>query len=541
MPTCDEVRDEMLKRRYNNVKMARSKPFIRIWDKDWQLRTVLFGEIDASFEEKLNDTGDGQITLFGKHKLKDWLIKELAQEEDVHITVDMPIGEGFPNKRWSGKARTITYRGDDKGMDYLVLTFNHDYEHVKKIICYSNPLLPPEFQWPKLFMWAGPSVFGIKTMMFLNLLRRFTPLWQLPENVFDPSDWIANLNPANWPIVVMPGNFFSDTSMWTVMTTRFGNLHDVITPTLKDAGLQVVVTRWLPGDAQPAPGHMTLTGPTLVLDVVDKSGFRGPTGTVVDGLLKTISNIASDGVTQITQVVGATPSPNYQEPTFFGTVQDSPWVSWRNGMRTGLTGIQTWEMTIHKALACAVVTGGKSPGWVNAGIKLLINGVLGYIGMLFGNPGLVLGIFDEQVEDVVLAFHKVTNQSRANLMGQNRYGEHWAEGANTGFSISALQAIRNGFWDTRAYTSFKVTVVNGAPYWIGRHFDLGDRVSAEIGDTGLLYVDQVASLKLTWSRDQDARWEVQIGTGEAEDPPGTILSHQLENVRAIVQSLAVDS
>lgn len=533
--TCDDVRRELLTTQYNNVKASRARPLIRVWDKAWNLKAVLLGEIDAEFTEKLNDTGTGTITLFGKHQLQNWLISELKQEEDVHLTVDAP------NKRWSGKAQTITYKGDDKGFTYLVLVFAQEYEHMKKIICYSNPLLPPEFQWPKQFVWAGPSIFGIKTMIFLNLLRRFLPLWSLPEDIFDPASWLANLNPANWPIMCMPGDFFTDTSAWTVLTTRWGNCHDVITPTLKDAGLQVIAQRWLPGDPQPASSWFVLTQPTLVFDVVDKSGFRGPTGTVFDGLLKTISTILSDGVSETTTIVGQTPSPNYQNPTFFGTVQDSPWVSWRNGMRTGLSGIQTWEMTIHKALACSVLTGGKSPGWVNAGVQLLMNAALGYLGWLVGNPGLGLGIFNDQVLDVILAFHKVTNPILADLMGPNRFGEHWADGATTGFSLSALQAIRNGFWDCRAYTSFKVSVINGAPYWVGRHFDLGDRVSAEIGDTGLLYVDQVYALKLSWSRTQDPTWEITIGNGQAEEPPGSFLAHQLENVKAAIQGLGVSA
>jgi len=40
---------------------------------------------------------------------------------------------------------------------------------------------------------------------------------------------------------------------------------------------------------------------------------------------------------------------------------------------------------------------------VAVGLKLLVNAALGYIGAIFGNPGLALGIFDSQVEDVVLA------------------------------------------------------------------------------------------------------------------------------------------
>ncbi|NKS66331.1 hypothetical protein GS461_09550 [Rhodococcus hoagii] len=62
---------------------------------------------------------------------------------------------------------------------------------------------------------------------------------------------VGEPEPANWPIVVLPGKFIGDTSMWQVISTRFGNLHDVIAPALMDAGLQVVVKRWFPGCRSP--------------------------------------------------------------------------------------------------------------------------------------------------------------------------------------------------------------------------------------------------------------------------------------------------
>lgn len=534
--TPQEVRSIIRQRMVNRIHDARKRPTVRVWDKDWNMIGLLVGEIEGSFEERLNDTGEGMIRLFGDHKFADWMIREVAEAEDIHMTVDSP------GKRWSGKVRTISDRQTAGGFEYVEVKLLHDYEHLKKIICYSNPLLPPEFQWPKIWMWAGPSIFGIKTLIFLNLLRRFTSMWSLPENIFDANSWKNNLNPANWPIVIVPGNFFTDTSMWTVLTTRFGNLHDVIQPTLKDAGLHLTVTRWLPGDAQPAPTHFTLTKPTLVLDIIDKSGVRGPSGTALDGLLKLGAHILEDGVSEVISILEpGTPPEEYDRPGYLGTVNTAPYVSWRNGMKTGLTGITEWEMTIHKALAGAVVTGGKSPDWVNSGIKLLINGVLGYIGMIFGNPALALGIFDSQVEDVILAFHRVPHNIRQSIMGSNQYGEHWENTGGTGFSVAALQAVRIGMWKTRAYTSFKFNVTNGAPYWIGRHFDLGDRVSAEIGKTNRLYVDQICALRQTWSRTEDPKWEISLGDDTGEEMPGAFLGRQVEHLRALVQSLGTDS
>ncbi|MBF6298209.1 hypothetical protein IU459_11725 [Nocardia amamiensis] len=341
----------------------------------------------------------------------------------------------------------------------------------------------------------------------------------------------------------MPGNFLTDTSMWSVIATRFGNAHDVLAATLSDAGLQLVVRRWLPGDAQPAPDHFILTEPTLVLDVVDKSGYRGLTGTALDGLIHFITAVADDLINEVATVVGVPDAPEYAVSGWMGTAPRRPWVAWRNARRTGVSGIGEWQATVHKALAAAIVTGGHSPDWVNTGLKLLANAILGYIGAIFGNPGLTLGIFDSQLEDVVLAFHRVGNPIRFSQMGIRgpAYGEYWESTGGTGASLSALQAIRTGFDRTKAYRSYKVSVVNGSPYWVGRHFDVGDRVAAEVGRNGRWYVDHVYALKYVIGRDTPAHWEISIGDDRAEDQPGAMLARQIAQVKSIVQMIGVSS
>ncbi|WP_139812888.1 hypothetical protein [Prescottella equi] len=536
--TCDEVRSSIRQRTIDRVSLQRARPKIWLYDKNWENPVPIIGEVAASFEEKLNDSGEGSLTLFGNHMIREWVIEELEDEEDLHIRVQMA------GKEWTGKATGIGNRGDEKGFEWIEIKFIHEYEHIKKITCYSNPLLPAELQYPKMFVFAGPSILGIKSLIFLNLLRRFGPLWALPENLFDPASWLANLNPANWPIVVLPGKFIGDTSMWQVISTRFGNLHDVIAPALMDAGLQVVVKRWFPGMPQPAPTHFTLTKPTLTIDVVDKSGYRGLTGTVFDGLQHLVTNIAEDLINEVVTELTGKPLPDeYGQPGFFGSLRDDPFVTWRNAQRTGLTGIGTWQAWVHKATASAIVTGGHSPDWVNAGLKLIANAILGYIGAIFSNAGLALGIFDSQIEDVVLAFHRVANPLRQQRMGINGppFGEYWESTGGTGFSLSALQAVRTGFARTAAYRSYKVSVRDGAPWWVGKHFDLGDRTAVEVGRRGKYYIDHVFGLKVSWDREKDPRWDISIGDDGAEDMPGAMLARQVAQVKGMVQALGVSS
>ncbi|MGW4123615.1 Gp37-like protein [Nocardia sp. NPDC004711] len=534
--SADEVRSTILQQSAQRIEEMRRPPRITLWDKNWQNPVPLFGVVTASFEERFNETGEGALVVQASNKIYRLVIEDLGEYEDLHITADMS------GKRWSGKCSAITDGEKFGEIGKIELKFLHEFEHIKKIICYSNPLLPPELQYPKMYAFLGPSIFGAKTLLFLNFLRRFAPLWALPEDIFNPGSWLANLDPNNWPIVVMPSaGLLFDTSTWSVISTRFGNAFDVLSPTLSDAGLHLTVRRWLPGDPQPAPDHMHLTKPTLLVDVLDKSGYAGITGTALDGLIHYVTSVATDLINQVVEVVGIPDAPEYGEPGYMGTTR--PWVAWRNARRTGVSGIGEWQATVHKALAGAIVTGGHSPDWVNTGLKLLANSLLGYIGAIFGNPGLTLGIFDSQLEDVVLAFHRVGNPVRMAEMGVNGppFGEYWESTGGTGFSLSALQAIRVGFDRTKAFRSYKISVVNGQPFWVGRHFDVGDRVAAEVGRNGRWYVDHVYALKYVITRSQAARWEISIGDDRASDDPSAMLSRHVAQIKSLIQMVGVSS
>ena len=152
MLTCDDVRNELLARSVDRIFEMRSRPSCVIYDKEWENPLPVLGEISAAFEDLLNDSGQGEVKLLGSNRLNDWLLDELEDEEDVHIVVNSG------GKRWSGKCTGIVDEGTENGVEFVTIAFISEYEHVKKIICYCNPLLPPEFQYPKLFALACPSV-----------------------------------------------------------------------------------------------------------------------------------------------------------------------------------------------------------------------------------------------------------------------------------------------------------------------------------------------------------------------------------------------
>ena len=536
--TADEIRAQIRVQQAELLASINARPQIDIYDKNWESFIPLLTETNAKWLKKRNDTGEGNLVIFSTPDVRQAIVDELGEWEDLHVRVRTGYFE------WTGKASYIEEESDEEGFEFINIRFVHEFEHAKKAQVFCNPFFPAEFQYPKLWAIAAPSVWGLTATFFLQMLRRFSLPWTFSDNLFDPSTWVSNMNPANWPIVVVPKQLLFDTSQWSILTSRMGNFYDMALPTMKDAGVTMLVYRWFPGMDQPAPDHYTLTKPTLVVDFVDDSGYVGPTGTLLDGIASFITHVADDLINEVSEEISYVDSPEYSVGGFIGTTRENPWVFWRSAQTTdGISGLQNWKMRRYKATASTVVTGGKSPDWVNAGLKLLLNAALGYLGQLIGNPGLALGIFDSQVEDVILAFHRVHNPIRAEKMGLRGppFGEVWESSGGTGFSLSALQAIRTGFYRSRAYTTFQVTCRAGAPYWPDGHFRIGNRNVCEIGRSGILYTDHVETIGTEWDRDTDVLYQLGIGDQQVEDQPGAIISRQVAQIRAIVQAVGVTS
>lgn len=515
---------------------------VEAFNKDWEYVGPVDLVISSDDELIVNDAGEATVVMHGDSMVGRWALDFVDEPEDVHLVVTQ--GHSEP---WSGKAQTIRETIDEAGVETITIKALHDWQHAKKLHCYPNPWFNIGLQWPKSYLWYGPAATGVKQLMLVNLMRHYQNGWIALPDMFSQRSY-QSLNIDQWAQVVSPLNvgILHDPTPHAIITTRMGNFAETVKPILEDAGLMLTATRWLPGDPQPFADWCVLSKPTIVWDVVDKSGVRGSTGTMWDGFIKFFTNIGGDGLTETTTAVPYDPPEEYDTPGFWGTVTDAPACvfyqrqRWTGVQGSGQVGIKKWSRTVHKALAHTIVVGGKSPGWVNSALKMIANAILGWIGMIFLNPGLALGVFDEQIENVVLAFAQHTFWGRKNKMGRDGYLEYFDSSATTGFTVSTVAALRAGREATKPYTSYEFEITNGLPYFLGRHMSLGDRVSCEAGRTGKLYTDQIRSIRRRGDV-AGTEFSVSIGVDVEERTPAARVGRILESVKNVVQTIGVAS
>lgn len=122
-------------------------PLVQIWDGDWNLRGEVHNEISAKFTLPENETGLGEILMPANYYLSRWLTAHDDRDTaNVFITVDKD------GSRWAGMLDDLEQYKDDTGQRIVKAVFKSDYEHLKHILAYSNPFLPPEIQFPRVWV-----------------------------------------------------------------------------------------------------------------------------------------------------------------------------------------------------------------------------------------------------------------------------------------------------------------------------------------------------------------------------------------------------
>lgn len=539
----DQVFGEIAERLTKDRERRIRPPLVRLWDGDWNYVGEVHREISAKFTLPENETGVGIVELPAHYYLSKWLTNhDDRATANVFITVDKD------GARWSGMLDDLELYKDDTGRRVVKASFKSDYEHLKHIIAYSNPFLPPEIQFPRLWILFGPAKWALKLTLFVNLLRLEANLWTLPDDPMDPSQWL-NLNQSTWSQVVAPTPIGTDNSQFAIVSSRFKYMHDVQKRITADAQLTWEPRRYLEGDPPPWEGANLRHG-CLVWDLVDNSGWDTETsfgGNLFTGLVRAFTSIGSDGTSEtINTVPDPTFPPEYSEPGWHGTIARAPGIILRDGERTG---IQSNSFHWKPATDTEFVTGGHSMPGVNELISATINMVGDLIAAAIVIPpvgGMVDALLKPLYTDVFLAFMKWQDIGRAQRLGWSHYQETWCEGADRAYTLSALIALRTGMWRTREQTTHTVTVADGVENLrIGQRGRgnawLGTRIGTTVrdwGKPGRVYVDRITELVLAWDRSTTPAWTITVGHREPEDPVAKALE-MLQDVMSIARDLGV--
>lgn len=133
----------------------------------------------------------------------------------------------------------------------------------------------------------------------------------------------------------------------------------------------------------------------------------------------------------------------------------------------------------------------------------------------YGAEGLD-NLYQGQLDDTLLAFMPFVDPRRAAAVGAYARNEHFEQPGGSAFTISSIQTARQGWYNTRPYTSFKFDI-DDTLYKIGQDIRLGSRVSAE--RRGVVYTDQIMAIKRSGDRNSSSRPMISFGDDSKEEDP----------------------
>lgn len=534
----DDIWEYSREQKQARARRRSEPPVIRLWDGDFDQCALVRNPISATFTWIMNDTGHARLLLDYEDKLGQWLVDPWGRaKQNVHITADKD------GARWSGRLAASSIVRDEGKPRYIMAQFLHDYEELKYVALWANPVMPATVQFPKTFIMAGPTKWVALFALALNNFRYEGNLYQIPDDPLDPRTWADGVQPWKWQIRVQPHSLVRDNSLWTIAHARFRTWHEVFAPKLRDAGLMVVTRRWLKGDPAPYPGAICANG-NLFIDIVDKSGvFEGTAlaGNIFAGMYRSVVKVADDGFTELITDLGAPKDvPDFPIASWLGTSPHNPWVVYRDGAHSN---VQSFKWTWQPATAATITIGGKSAPGVNEVQETAIK----IIGDIFSN--LVLGqggvgdilntVLKPLYTDTLAAWVSVKHPLRPHQLGKYHYREIIASTSQQAMTLSMVMAIKSALWATRARSTHVVQVADGAPYLIGDngqgHFFLGDRIGIAV--EGLpshsLMVEQVSEITYSLSRESRG-WAVTVGDPRSQEEP---TMHALRQIRELTGSL----
>lgn len=490
---------------------------------------------DYEFPQRNNFSTTGQIRLRANHYVAKWVITNPNTPEalqNIIFIVDMYGG----NWRWSGLVHHYEVETVD-GSDYVTIFINDDLQFLQFLLAPPNPALPiPVFQFPRVYFIFGPSIWCISTSILLNLIRTESHEWDLPDDPFNLNSWITTPDFATWQIQVKSVDFFTDSSLWTLLASRMNTVDSMIADALDDGQLTIVYRRVLTAEGEQATGLLdnNVGNGTLVFEIIDRSGFTFPGGTFFNGtaaagltrsVLSWTDGFVEDTLNESLDTEELYPD-EYWQTSWLGTLASAPGIAIRD---THWNDLQS-KVSHSPATAASVIVGGDNP-MADAIVQLIIESVGNLLGFA------LLGGFDslgDIAADVIMPFLVGTivawdeweNTGRVKQLGWVHLIEVYQSGAeNNSWSLAALEVLRGGFAGTRAQTSHTM-VINWTTWVIpGLDFQIGDRIASTSGaiqraGLDIMFVNQVQEMTLSGKGDGSFQFFCKVGQNKASMTPG---------------------
>lgn len=515
---------------------------VTVYDKFWRRIGEAGDYIDLKATHPRNGVPVLNLTLKGT----DSLVKAIrrCRYEVVGITVELGA------IRWAYTVETASYKLNE-GLRTLEITALGLYDYLSYLQVWPNFWAPIIAQIPSRAVYLGPICSVIESLIAENAWRLQFGVWELVNNLtslnFDWRAWFGTLLQSNgniWdalttPIYVIRHNFFFDSSPFVAITARMESAATVIDKLIKGYGITVEINLWLPGDPQP-DAHSRLNVPTYVVKVSDRSNVTGPTGTILDSVVKQI-------VTLEESVLGGvlapflnpqgkySPDGVYIAPTI-GVDYVQPWAVLIDHPRGPL---EAFEIVDHHPQGWQIIVGGKSPKWINDLINATTSWILDCLMIVIGLTGVPSNLFDGIFNDVFLAFQLVQNFDRRNSMGPYGRPEKFLPTGSAPYNVDALMSFIQAMWDSRGYRSAICQFRNGYPYSIGKDIFLGSMVSIADLDEGSFFTDYVTNIFIEDNRGERTKVMLQIGDGKSEEAPIARFQRLITGIQEAINVLTI--
>lgn len=525
---------------------------VRIHDNKGYVLGQLGDYVSATVGEKTRANGTGTIVLKGTDPYGP--VAMTCKKTVVPITVRTD------HWKWTGRIDTCD-KARVRGVKTYTAQLVSDVNWLNKWMVWPTWFTPIQFQPIKEAVYIGPIITCIKSMLAEQQIRTHFGLWEIVNNITNPAAWfasaMANAADGQAPYVVIPSDPLHDTSKWTAITGRMDSVMKLIEQPMKDSGVVPKVWMWEPGEPQPAPDHFILVEPTICFDFIDKRNVTGLTGTALDGLIGEGVELADAALGGIlgallgidAQALNETDATNPYGGIlshFFGLDSKPPWPIYEDGP---YSGIEESHVVAHHPLAYTVIGGGQSPTWVNKGIDLILEALLGMIiaaaaALTMGAAAAAIGmipstLLDGVFDNIILAFQEIEDAARRKNLGKFGYPEYFTSTGGAAYTLDEMVALESALFDSRGFYTFQLKTRDGGQYTLGRDYETGDAISWVDPDDMVIYTDYLTEWVVTDDRTNFANLLITVGDGSALESPYAKFARQYASIWTAVKAITL--